>query len=410
MSVLRRGGLAAAGLFSMGACKLLAAWSIARGQGPAVQGAFSIALACTSFGGIVLGMGFEYANAYVVGRTASRLGAVVANTLLLTAVGLVLAPLWVAGFGSFVPALYLDAAVDWRTLAAVAAATALTVATQGLQAAAIGHEDIRGVAIANLVTGVLWGIVSFGAARVSYLALLGGWIVTLAGQAAFYLVRLGWRPGRDGGDRAVFREQAAFGMKTVPGSASRALNMRAGLYAASMSLSRELVGVYGVIITLSEALLYIPNAFGQVILGSTARQGRRAPSFLPAYAVVAAIGGAAVVTALIGGRYLLGAVFGPEYRVGATALSLLLLAATVHAIGLLRLHHYLGAGRPAAASRAQVVALVLTLLGVVVLIPRFGLVGAAAATLTAYSGFTAYLFLQRPASAEVPAPSLSRAG
>ncbi len=316
----------------------------------------------------------------------------VGNTVVQAALTLALAPIWVLGFGALVPGLYRGDGIDFPTVALVAGATATMVATQGLQAVLIGGEDIRGVALANLGVGLSWGAISLGAARVSYLALLLGWLATQLGLAAFFVVRSRWRPGDGWFNRGVFGEQLRYGRKTLPGSVSRALNMRAGLYVASMTLSREAVGVYGLILTVAEALLYLPSAFGQVILGSAARRGSAAPSFRSAYIAVAVIGAVATAVAALFGGPLLAGLFGEAYRIGALALAVLLAATTVHALGLLRLHHFLGVGEPAAASQAQVVALVLTVAGVAALIPRFGLTGAAMATLVAYLGFAGYLF------------------
>ena len=56
--------------------------------------------------------------------------------------------------------------------------------------------------------------------------------------------------------------------------------------------------------------------------------------------------------------------------------------------------------------RAQLVALVFTIVAGLVLIPRFQMSGAATATLLAYSAFTVYLFVRRSKkTVDVAAPT-----
>jgi O-antigen/teichoic acid export membrane protein len=113
------------------------------------------------------------------------------------------------------------------------------------------------------------------------------------------------------------------------------------------------------------------------------------------YLLLAGLGAAAVAGAWIAGEFLLELVFGQAYGVGAAALPVILAASTVHALGIMKLHQRLGEGDPWAATLAQVVALVGTLVAGLILVPEYGLLGAATTNLITYVLFTTCLFWRR---------------
>jgi len=348
-----------------------------------------------TLGGIVLGLGLEYANAYCIGKSPSDANGAVSNTLAWSGVVLAISPL-VAFVGVvWMPVVYPTREPQLILGLCLSVGTALSFLTQALQAVLVGYEDVRGIAKANLLLGLLWLVVATLAVQVSYAAVLTSWVGIQLVVVAYYLRRLGWGRRDWGIDTDLGVRQVRYGGQVLPGSIFRAINMRAGLYGLSVSASPVVVGVYVTVLAIAESLLYLPNALGKVVLGASARHGDRAPSLTPAYLAVALAGSAATVGAFFAGEWMLHALFGPEYVSGARALTILSLAMTVHAIGLLRLHYLLGRGSPAAASKAQFVTLVAVVVGVVLLAPRFGADGAAAATALAYAIFSLYLFAWR---------------
>ncbi len=393
MSILRKGGQALIGLLTLGVCKLVAVWAIARWLGAEAQGAFAVSLAVMTLGGILFGGGFEYANAYWTGKSESKLAGVITNTALLAAVVLALAPVWIWSVGLRMPVMYPTGSSRVVLGALLVAGTCVSFLVQSLQAVLVGRQDIGGIARANTALGVAWLCGALLATHISYVVVLGTWIGLQIGLIVYYLSQSGWsiidwRPSRE-----LARQQLGYGLRTLPGSISRAINMRAGLYSLSLYSNASVVGVYSVVLSLTESLLYLPSALGQVILGSASRHHKAAPSFVPAYLLVAGVGTVLTIASAIAGRQLLVLMFGQEYASGDIALVLMCAAMTVHAIGLLRLHHLLGLGVPEAASKAQLLTLVGILVGVMVLTPRFGVNGAALATLAAYGLFAGYLLM-----------------
>ncbi|HEX6751244.1 MAG TPA: oligosaccharide flippase family protein [Longimicrobium sp.] len=408
-AVLRHGAVVLAGTLLLGAAKAAALWLLARRLGPAVQGGFSLAIAGMAFGAAIFALGLDYANSYVAGRNPAHAPAVARNSLGVFAAAVLVSPLWVLGF----VALFPQAAGEGPGLATrvglLAACTALMSLQLMLQAYALGTHRYARLMAANLATAAVWLAGALLATAVGYGAVLAAWgasllvaVAVLLGPDAGAVARVGW-------DRGVLREQLAYGARTIPGTLARALNLRAGLYLIALYLSPTDVGVYGVLLAVAELFLYLPNALGQVVLARAASRSHSAADQQLAYGIVAGVAAIAALVALFAGRWLLGTVFGPAYAAGAPALAALLLAAGVHAIGLLRLHDLMGRGDPFAGTVGQLAVLGVSLGGGWLLIPRYGLMGAAATALLVYLGFTLVLLLRRPRHLAAPAPVRSPA-
>ena len=385
------------GLAVIGASKLGASWAIARWQGPEVQGGLGLAFAGMSFGAIVLSLGLDYANAFVVGRRPSALSAVVRNTALISLAAAVVGIFWCWAFVAIFPKTFPPGVgTSALLIGALGLGTGATVATQSLQSATIGAQDLSGVALANILNGGIWLLIAVPLARIGdFRSLLVAWVLVLGIVAGFQSTRLlRARAGREP-SLATLKDQVGFGVRTLPGGVARALNMRAALYLGSVALGPADLGVFVLYLNVAEAMLYLPNALSQVILARTARAGHNAPPIRAAYGFVAAVGAAAVIFTLVWGSGLLTALIGPAYGAHATALAVLLLGTTAHAVGLIRIHVLMGMGRPGAASVAQLVTLGFTVVGVGVLVPRLGLDGAALSMLIAYGAFAGYLFVVR---------------
>ncbi|MDX2060513.1 MAG: hypothetical protein SFV24_22065 [Gemmatimonadales bacterium] len=389
------------GLLILGLGKIVGAWAIARGPGPEVQGGFGLALACMSFGGIVLALGFDYANAYVVGRQPELLASVIANSILVACFALVVGPIWSAGFVALFPkTVPVGADLPW-SVAAIGVGTAVTILGQSVQSAAIGAQDLAGVARANAFTGIAWAMFMLTAGQgLGFVGLLTGWLAVVGLAAAYLIGRLRSKMGPVRGfRRSTFGAQVRFGVRTVPGGVARALNLRAPLYWSSREVSAADLGVLVMYLNIAEALLYLPNALGQVFLSWSARHGTASPSSKAAYAVMASVGVAAAAGVALLGRTILAATIGEPYGANSTVLSVLLLATTAHSLGLLRVHTLMGLGNPWVTSVGQIVALCVGTALAVLLAPRYGLLGLGLAMLFGYMSFTAVLFAagrQRP--------------
>jgi O-antigen/teichoic acid export membrane protein len=401
LPVLREGTLVLAANLVTAAAKAAVLWALARWRGPGAQGAFSLALAGMSFGAVLLACGFDYANSFVTGRMPQRAPAVLRHTLWLFAAAVLLAPLWSLGFATALPAVLAPGARLVGVVAAMAAGTALMSLQTTVQSLALGEQRFAAVARANLVGAAVWVVLGLLTVRLPFPTLLAAWAVATAGFVAVLVAgRLGAAMAA-APDPVLLRAQLGYGVRTLPGSVARAFNLRAGLYVISLTLTRADVGVYGVILAIAELFLYLPTSLGVVVLGRASARNHSAADQRVVYVLVVAVGALAAGSAALAGGPLLGSVFGPRYAAGGSALAVLLLAAAVHAVGLIRLHQLLGEGDPMAATFAQVSVLALTLAGTWLLVPRLQLLGAALSALAVYTLFTLLLLLRRPQARSV---------
>ena len=368
-------------------------WALAHWFGPTIQGAFSLAVSGMAFGAVIFSVGCDYANAFVVGRNPARALPIVRNTIWIALAVSCLAPLWTLGFVKLFPQTITGlGSHEWLGLTLFAASTVLLSLQQGMQAATIGLEQYHLVARANLLSGVLWAIGALITVHISYTAVLAAWTLPLVIVPLYYMrIHGATLPSPGPLDRPLLRQQLHFGIRTVPGGIARSLNMRATLYLCSAFLSPSDVGVYGLMLTLAETMLYLPNALSQVVLGTSAARTTRGSEYRGLYALLALAGLIAGAVTFSFGGAILSAVFSPAYARGSIALGILFLAVTLHSLGLMHLHHLYGSGNPLAATTGQIVALVLTLVGGRIMIPHYGIEGAAASSLLTYAGFSAYL-------------------
>ena len=296
----------------------------------------------------------------------------------------------------------LAAAVGWVLLRTVLeskvapAAGAVTVAALAAPASLVmthGHAVLR--AAGRLVEASVLEVV----AAVSILAVIVGGVVAdrldiavvaaAAGAAASALLTtllLHRLPGAGGGSAAPsWSPLLRYGLAGHVGTVFQNLNYRVDVFLVALMLSTTDVGVYAVGVSLAEGLLLLPNAMGTVVMQRAARSAdeHRATEITLRLSLLVAVAGGAVL-ALVS-PWLVPAVFGREFEGASTAILALLPGILSLVVWKTFVNDLAGRGFPGVKSTSAAVALVATLLGDVLLIPPFGIVGAAAASSVAYT-------------------------
>ncbi len=379
-----------AGSVLQGGIRLVAAAVVAREGGPETQGGFALAQSCVVTGAVVLGLGLDYANMYFAGMKSERASAIAAHSLLVAGGAALAGALWAATFVHFVPQSVAGEVSHLLGVTLLAAATGVLALQQSTQAMALGLNRTLSVGLAGSVGALAWLVLAAPSARAGGTALLVAWMTASLIPSAWHLSSVARTAGIRA-DSTLLREQLAYGLRTVPAALFRSFNLRLTLFLTGAFLPLADVGVYGFVVTLAESVLVLPIALGQVTLvvvagGNYDPRRSRLPYFAAA-AVPLLIG---VACAIAGARGL-ELIAGARYASGAPALTVLLGAAALHGIGMIRLHQLMGAGRPMVASSAQGVALLATAAGGFLLVPRWGMMGAAVTTLLTYTVFAAFL-------------------
>jgi stage V sporulation protein B len=166
-------------------------------------------------------------------------------------------------------------------------------------------------------------------------------------------------------------------------------------------------------VRVSEALAQVGSAAGSLIFPEVARQTDERETSLTERAVRATlvlIAGAGLALGLVAEPFLAIA-FGPEFADGSLALRILLVAMLPLSVARILAGDLKGRGRPGTVSAAMGIAAIVTIVLDLLLIPRLGIAGAAAASVVAYSIAAAVLAISfvrltgADARALVPGPS-----
>jgi O-antigen/teichoic acid export membrane protein len=201
----------------------------------------------------------------------------------------------------------------------------------------------------------------------------------LLGQSAHGVVLVRPRLG-------LLLESIRFGVRAWVGSFARFLNFRFDQILMGLLASEAALGIYAVAVNASEVLLYLPAATATALLPAAARAepGQRIQQTLRAFRSAALITTGAVVVAAILGPLLLPVVFGTEFRASVEPFLWLLPGALGFAATAIFSNALVASASPGLSSLGPLVSLVVGVALDLVLIPRFGATGAAAAASAAF--------------------------
>ncbi|HKQ98089.1 MAG TPA: oligosaccharide flippase family protein [Candidatus Polarisedimenticolia bacterium] len=332
--------------------------------------------------------GLHTGNIYFVSRQPHRTAAVLSNTLVVS---------WAAGIlcGALaLAALFLRPdlfpGIPWALLLVTAAALPFQFMILLFQNTLLGQGE---VAVFNLLeTGN----------KLLTFALLAAWLVLFGGGAAGAVVlfaalavlngsisafacarRTPFRPGFDAG---LFAEMLRYGGRVYLACLLAFLVIRSDLLLVNYFLGTAAAGVYSIAVQISDALLLMPVTIGMILLPriaaettggveTTARILRHTTLLLTGLVTVAAILAGPVVRTL----------YGPGFE--GAALATLCLLPGIWALGLngVLMNHFAGRGMPAVTLYAPLVGLLLNVGLNLVVVPRYGIAGAAVTSSLAYA-------------------------
>jgi O-antigen/teichoic acid export membrane protein len=206
--------------------------------------------------------------------------------------------------------------------------------------------------------------------------------------------------------RSAWRRLLRTGSPGMGLELSEALTFRLDRYLVGVFLSPAAVGIYSVAATLPEFLRLFPYSVSQIVFRRAATEPRYAAEHFPRIRLRAVLLVAiAALLVAITAPWLVPAVFGQEFRSAVLPLLILLVAEVAIASFHLDSACLAGSARLRAAAGAALVGLTVVVLGDLLLIPRFGLQGAAWASVLAYS---AMALRARRALRQGPTPMVSR--
>jgi O-antigen/teichoic acid export membrane protein len=361
---------------------------LARLLGPADRGLLGVLASVTTMALVLGGLGLPFSVAYFAARPERRSGAILGDTVLVAAVlGALLVPLAWALSGPLGDAFARghDGAI-WVLAAALVPVTFLDYTTQNqvLGQRRFGLYNL--VIVLNKVVGLVVVVALIG---VLDLGVAGGILALAAGSAttvALSLPRI-LAEGPPTLDLALLRRMLGYGGRVQVGSIFQVMNYRLDVLVLQFFRPLSEVGYYVVAQVIAELVTTLSTAFATSVLPLVAgsdehdERARTTVASLRHHGVLTIV---AILLNLVFGTLIILFAYGPSYRPALVPMLIILpgmwfLGTASVVTGDLR-----GRGRPGTASSLAGGAVIVTVALDVLLIPRWGVNGAAVASLVTY--------------------------
>jgi O-antigen/teichoic acid export membrane protein len=371
---------------------------LARTLGPEGKGAFVLLLLLTQVAALIVGFGLDRALGVMVAGSLDVARRAFANamwwTLIVGGLGVV-AILLLYGLpagpeGPQGPLTEIMPPLTERELILGALALpgelAFSIGLTGL----LGRQRVVAYNVLRLLRRLVL-LVMLGA----FLALSG---VNLGLVLALNLVALaltaagiGWAAAETGmlavrGSVSLLREQLSFGSRTIVGTLAERLHFRADAFLLNILIGVAATGVYSVALALAEILWYLPSALGLVLFSRAVGRGQDSAGM--ASTMTRSMLGLSVLAAIplaLLAPTLVELVYGAPFREAGVALQVMLPGVVAYSIVAILAHFIIAWGAPGRATAIMLAGLAVNLVANWLLIPAYGMLGAAAAATISYS-------------------------
>lgn len=380
-----------AGQIAALAIGFFASIALARFLGPADRGLLALMLTAGQVAFIVVGLGLPIAVMYFASRPdtdpGGLLGTNAAYALLLA---LVLIPLAWLGTGTIEDLLSRGRGGDvWILAAAVVPMTFLDWTTHNQIVAMLRFARFNALLVATKFVYMVGAI----GLLLAGLGVSAGLIATMVASVVMIVGSCGpiLAAGRPRVDLGLLRRLVAYGTRVQAGTIFQQANLRLDVLVLQGFRPLTEVGYYVVAQQIAELVFTIGNAFQTSVLPLVARQegGEREQTSTAStrHYLILAIG-AAVVNAGVGSLIILFA-FGSKFSPSVAPMLVLLPGICMLGLATVISGDLRGRGRPGLSSLLAGLAAVATVALDLVLIPPYGMHGAALASVLAYSTYGA---------------------
>jgi O-antigen/teichoic acid export membrane protein len=361
---------------------------LARALGPTGRGTIAFITVTALVAARVASLGIGEATTVFVARRPEARGALLANVVVFMLGSAFLAAAVACGalvaLGDARPA-----GIGAPELAVLAAATLASALADAGYVFLLGSNRLGSVALVTATASwvyplflvALWSTVGLTVLRAAL-----AWTAAESLRALAYLAQSlrGLRLSRL--DPRLLVEAVRFGSRAWVGSLARFLNFRTDQILMGFLASEAALGIYAVAVNASEVLLYLPAAMATALLPTAARAdaGLRTEQALRAFRSAAVVTAVAALAAALLGPLLLPRIFGESFEGSVTPFLLLLPGAFGFAAMVVFSSALVAGSSPGFSSLGPTVSLGVGIALDLVLIPRFGASGAAAAASAAF--------------------------
>lgn len=370
---------------------------LANALGPAAKGRFALVLLYSQLAATVIGLGMDQAIAVVTGRSEEEGRRAFANALLWSAVvggGTVLASLWLYGIPADGPpsgplvGLLPNLSAGQFTFAALAIPAELFF-NLGLFAL-LGRRRVATYSSIRLLRRLTLLALLVGIALVARLDLAAALVMNLASLGVTTAAIL-WAARRERlvaivPSLALLGEELRFGGRSVVGTLAERLQFRADSFIVNALVGVRATGIYSVTSGLAETLWYVPNALGVVMFSRAvdpqADAARTAATLTRTTLALTVV--LAIPAAILGPR-LVRLFYGSEFADAGVALRLIIPGVVAYSVVAVLSRYLSGRGRPGAGTLILLFGLAVNIAANLILVARFGILGAAAASSLSYT-------------------------
>ena len=225
-------------------------------------------------------------------------------------------------------------------------------------------------------------------------ALLAFFFTALIQATGFLIASVRVTGSQTGADQVSTRELFGFGLSLYPGNLARYLAYRADVYLLAWLLADPSapLGYYSMGVSMAELVIFLPRAVSTFFFPHVAKSSREdADRQVPAVTRVTLLLTAGVAIAMVPVAIVLITVLIPAFTPALTALYILLPGVVALSISEVLGGYVSGLGMTTTSSMVYVAAFIVNVVMNLVLIPPYGILGAATASLVSYT-FAALVF------------------
>lgn len=356
---------------------------------PAAVGSAAVGQTIGMIAGLVANGGLNIATVYFLQQRPGERASLVPALTGLAALAALIAAVVVLASSPIVFGLVLGEPA-WLLLVAAALMGAGMIVFEFGGALLLGLERRRGYTLVEVVRG--WGSLAAVAIllfvlRADFGLVLGMALGYAAGAVLAATVARRDAPLAPRLDRGIAGESLRFGLRGQVGNVFQFLGVRLDLLIVPAFLDLAAAGIYFVAVRVSDVVGQVATAAASLVFPQVAGQSERratATTERIVRATLLVVVAAALVIGLLA-EPILGIAFGPAYLAGTAALLVSLVAVVPLSLGRILAADLKGRGRPGLVSISALLSVVATVVFDVALIPVWGILGAAVASLLTYS-------------------------
>ncbi len=370
-------------------CGLLSNFLVAWMLGPAGRGSFYLVQLITTLGQVLLNCGLGPAAVYYLQRDKRYSDSQIRSVLMRSSIFLGILPIVACGLAwpwlAKVAGGKLSPSLLWLALASIpGTVVSWNMSFLSLARGSMSSFNILRSAPSALFLALL--IVMIGIRSYSTLGVAICWFMTTAITAAFAPIIVGKRadlsPPRTSG---FLRGAAAFGSRSHLGAITQYLQHRIDAVLVGFFCSLRDVGIFSVGVSIAELLWYVPNTVANVLISHVAESPEEEGARLTAALCRAVLALTAVLAVLLAAlsAWVVPVIL-PAFRYSLRVLWALLPGTVSVVIFKILSSDLNGRGRPLETFRPAAISLAVCFVGGLIVIPRFGIVGAALVTSLGY--------------------------